>query len=32
LSIPYTVYGYVPPQATPAAGVYTDTITVTVTY
>jgi spore coat protein U-like protein len=32
LSIPYTVYGYVPAQATPAAGVYTDTITVTVTY
>jgi spore coat protein U-like protein len=28
----YTVYGLVPPQATPAPGIYTDTITVTVTY
>jgi len=28
----YTVYGRVPPQTTPAAGAYTDTITVTVTY
>ena len=28
----YTVYGRVPPQATPSAGLYTDTITVTVTY
>jgi spore coat protein U-like protein len=28
----YPVYGRVPPQTTPAAGVYTDTITVTVTY
>jgi spore coat protein U-like protein len=27
-----TVYGRVPPQATPAAGVYTDTVNVTVTY
>src|SRR5262249_27633207 len=27
----YTVYGRVPPQATPAPGTYTDTITVTVT-
>jgi spore coat protein U-like protein len=32
LSLPYTVYGNVPSQATPAAGTYTDTITVTVTY
>jgi spore coat protein U-like protein len=32
LSIPYTVYGSVPSQATPAAGTYTDTITITVTY
>ena len=29
---PYTVYGQVPAQSTPAAGTYTDTITVTVTY
>ena len=29
---PYTVYGRVPPQTTPAAGSYVDTITVTVTY
>jgi spore coat protein U-like protein len=28
----YTVYGRVPAQTTPAAAVYTDTITVTVTY
>jgi len=28
----YTVYGRVPPQTTPAAATYTDTITVTVTY
>lgn len=27
-----TVYGRVPPQATPGAGVYADTVTVTVTY
>ena len=27
-----SVYGRVPPQATPAPGAYTDTITVTVTY
>jgi spore coat protein U-like protein len=26
------VYGRVPPQATPAAGVYTDTVQITVTY
>jgi spore coat protein U-like protein len=32
LSIPYTVFGHVPSQATPGAGTYTDTITVTVTY
>ncbi|MGN8021843.1 Csu type fimbrial protein [Phyllobacterium sp. 22229] len=29
---PYTVYGRVPAQNTPAPGAYTDTITVTVTY
>lgn len=29
---PITVYGRVPPQATPAAGAYSDTLTVTVTY
>ncbi|RZS83814.1 spore coat protein U-like protein [Phyllobacterium myrsinacearum] len=29
---PYTVYGRVPTQNTPAPGAYTDTITVTVTY
>lgn len=29
---PITVYGRVPPQAAPAAGGYTDTLTVTVTY
>ena len=28
----YTVYGRVPPQTTPAAATYTDTITATVTY
>ena len=28
----YTVYGRVPPQTTPTAATYTDTITVTVTY
>jgi spore coat protein U-like protein len=28
----YTVYGRVPPQTTPAPAVYTDTITITVTY
>jgi spore coat protein U-like protein len=28
----FTVYGRVPPQAAPAPGTYTDTITVTVTY
>jgi spore coat protein U-like protein len=28
----YTVYGRVPPQTTPAAALYSDTITVTVTY
>lgn len=27
-----TVYGRVPPQSTPAAGVYTDTVAITVTY
>jgi spore coat protein U-like protein len=31
-SQPYTVYGQVPPQTTPAPALYTDTITVTVTY
>ncbi|MBA8880828.1 Csu type fimbrial protein [Phyllobacterium myrsinacearum] len=29
---PYTVYGRVPPQTTPATGTYNDTITVTVNY
>ena len=29
---PYTVYGRVPPQTTPPAGVYNDTVNVTVTY
>jgi spore coat protein U-like protein len=29
---PYTVYGRVAAQATPAAGTYTDTVTVTLTY
>ena len=28
----YTVYGRVPPQTTPAPGIYTDTVVVTVTY
>lgn len=28
----FTVYGQVPAQTTPAAGVYSDTITITVTY
>jgi spore coat protein U-like protein len=28
----YTIYGRIPPQSTPAPGVYSDTITVTVTY
>lgn len=28
----YTVYGRVPPQATPSPGTYTDTVVVTVTY
>jgi spore coat protein U-like protein len=28
----YTVYGRAPAQTTPAAGTYTDTVTVTVTY
>jgi spore coat protein U-like protein len=28
----FTVYGRIPPQTSPAAGTYTDTITVTVTY
>jgi spore coat protein U-like protein len=28
----YTVYGRIPPQTSPAPGIYTDTITVTVTY
>lgn len=28
----FTVYGRVPPQATPPAGTYNDTVTVTVTY
>jgi len=28
----YTVYGLMPPQTTPAAGTYNDTVTVTVTY
>lgn len=29
---PLTVYGQVPAQSTPAAGVYTDTVAITVTY
>ena len=29
---PFTVYGRIPPQTTPAPATYTDTITVTVTY
>jgi len=28
----YTIYGRVPPQTTPAPGLYTDTVTVTVTF
>jgi len=28
----YTIYGRIPPQTTPAPGVYSDTVTVTVTY
>ncbi len=28
----HTIYGRVPPQTTPAAGTYTDTVVVTVTY
>jgi spore coat protein U-like protein len=28
----YTIYGRVPPQATPPAGNYADTVTITVTY
>lgn len=28
----YTVYGRVPPQTTPAPGLYSDTITITITY
>jgi spore coat protein U-like protein len=32
LAIPYTVFGRVPPQATPGPGLYTDTITITVTF
>jgi spore coat protein U-like protein len=29
---PFTVFGRIPPQTTPAAGLYTDTITITVTF
>jgi spore coat protein U-like protein len=29
---PFTVFGQVPAQTTPSPGLYTDTITVTVTY
>jgi spore coat protein U-like protein len=29
---PFTVFGFVPSQTTPAAGVYNDTVTVTVTF
>ena len=32
ISVPIPVYGFVPNQATPPAGVYTDTVTVTVTF
>ena len=32
LAQPLTVYGRVPPQTTPSAGVYTDTVVVTITY
>lgn len=31
-AVTHTVYGRVPPQATPAPGTYTDTVTVTVTF
>jgi spore coat protein U-like protein len=31
-AVAHTVYGRVPPQTTPAAGSYADTVTVTVTY
>jgi spore coat protein U-like protein len=31
-SQPWTVYGFVPSQTTPAAGTYNDTVTLTVTY
>ncbi|MGK9237262.1 spore coat U domain-containing protein [Inquilinus limosus] len=31
-SPPHTVYGRVPPQSTPPAGTYTDTVVITVTY
>lgn len=31
-SQPFTIYGRVPPQTTPTPGVYSDTVTVTVTY
>jgi spore coat protein U-like protein len=31
-AVTYTVYGRVPAQATPAPGLYSDTITITVTY
>jgi spore coat protein U-like protein len=32
ISVPIPVYGFVPSQVTPAAGVYTDTVIVTVTF
>lgn len=32
IAVPNTVYGQVPPQSTPPAAVYNDTITVTVTF
>ena len=31
-SVDYTIYGRVPPQSTPSASSYTDTVTITVTY
>ena len=31
-AVDFTVYGQVPPQTTPAAGTYTDTVTVTITW
>ena len=31
-AVTHTVYGRVPPQATPAANTYTDTVTVTVNF